>query len=336
MRALYFENASKPLELREMPDPEPGEGEMVLKVHQCGICGSDVHLTKEHGFYPENSIIGHEFSGEVVAVGKGVSGFRMGDRVTALAAAGCGACEACLQGTPLFCPNGIKNYAGGFADYIRVSASTSLLLPQSVSMEDGALVEPLSVGLHGVALAKMEPGAKVLVLGAGSIGLAAIHWARKLGAGKIVAMSRSARRAEMAGTMGADAFVCSGESEFADVQAALGGQPDVVFECVGVTGALQQSINHVRTNGTVVSLGFCTKPDGVIPAISTFKQVTLIFSMAYSIDEFRFALNAFDRGHVEPRLMVSKTIPLEEVPAMIEKMHKGESTDVKVHARPDL
>jgi threonine dehydrogenase-like Zn-dependent dehydrogenase len=103
-----------------------------------------------------------------------------------------------------------------------------------------------------------------------------------------------------------------------------------------VVGALQQSINHVRTNGTVVSLGFCTKPDGVMPAMSTFKQVTLIFSMAYSIDEFRFAVDAFDRGHVEPRLMVSNVISLDQVPETIEQMRAGTGTEIKVHARPDI
>ncbi len=336
MRGVFFENANVPLLLKSLPDPEPGEGELVLKVHRCGICGSDVHLTKEHGFYPENTVIGHEFAGEVVAVGKGVAGFRTGDRITALPVAGCGRCGPCFAGTPLFCQNGVTGYAGGFADYMRVAAATALQLPQSISMEDGALVEPLSVSLHGVALARMEPGAKVLVLGAGSIGLAAIHWARKLGAGRIVAMSRSARRAEMAGKMGADAFVCAGENEYAEVQAALGGAPDVVFECIGAVGALQQCINHVRVNGTVVSLGFCTKPDGVIPAITTFKQITLVFSMAYSVAEFRFALDAFDRGHVEPRQMVSSVIALDDVPDTIERMRAGYASEIKVQARPEL
>ena len=138
--------------------------------------------------------------------------------------------------------------------------------------------------------------------------------------------------------MGADAFVCTGENEFADVQACRRrwSAPDVVFECIGVPGALQQSINQMRTSGPIVPLGFCTKPDGVVASISTFKQATLVFSMAYSIDEFRFALDAFDRAHGEPRTMVSKTISLADVPAMIERMRNRESTEVKVHAQPDL
>ena len=336
MRGVYFEKAGVPLRLEILPDPEPAAGELVIKVSRCGICGSDVHLTTVHGYYPENSLLGHEFAGEVVAVGREVEGFRCGDRITAMPAAGCGRCAACVQGAALLCAHGPGNYAGGFADYMRVSASTSMQLPKTLSMADGALVEPLSVALHAIVMAQMAPAAKVLVIGAGSIGLAAIHWARKLGAGNIVAMSRSRRRAEMAGIMGADAFVQSGENEIAEVQAALGGPPDLVLECIGVVGALQQCINHAKINGKVVSLGFCTSPDGVLPSISTFKQVTLIFSMAYTLSEFQFCADMFDRGHVEPRHMISEIISLDETPARIERMRDGGGSEIKVHVDPTL
>jgi threonine dehydrogenase-like Zn-dependent dehydrogenase len=207
-----------------------------------------------------------------------------------------------------------------------------VLLPDTLSLADGALVEPLSVGLHGVVMAKLEPGMRVLVIGAGAIALAAIYWARRLGAGKIVAMSRSKQRAEMAIKMGADCFVQSGENEFTEVREALGGAPEVVFEGIGVVGALTQCINHAVSNGRVVSLGFCTKPDGILPAVSTFKQVTLIFSMAYTLREFQYCADTMDRGDVDAGAMITRTIRLEDVPETIMQLRSGGGSDVKIQA----
>ena len=337
MRGVYFERAGVPLRLETLPDPVPGAGEMVIKVHRCGICGSDVHLTQAHGLFPENSVLGHEYAGEVVALGREVDGFRIGDRITALPAAGCGACAPCAMGTPFLCVHGVAGNCGGFADYMRVAARTSVRLPQGLGMADGALVEPLSVGLHGVALARMRPGARVLVVGAGAIGLAVIYWARRLGAGRVVAMSRSDRRASMADTMGADAFVKSGPDEIEAVQEALGGAPEIVFEAIGVPGALGQSLGHVARDGKIVSLGFCIEPDTLAPALATFKGVSVIFSLAYTIGEFQFCVDTLDRGSVEPRLMISSVIPLEQVPSTIEAMRRGETGgQLKIHADPSL
>lgn len=336
MRAIVFSRGGEPLTLETLPDPEPGPGEMVLKVGRCGICGSDVHLTQEHGWYPENSPIGHEFAGEVVALGTGVEGFKLGDIVTSQPAAGCGNCPGCHTGHTFACTNVIVPYAGGFADYVRVAARTSIKLPSTLTMADGALVEPLSVGLHGVAMAGVEPGSRVLVLGAGAIGLAATYWARQLGAGRIGVASRSRQRAALAEQMGADVFVQTGEGEGERIAAALGGPPDIVIECIGVVGALTQSIAMVRTGGTVVSLGFCTKPDPILPGFATFKQARLLFSMAYTLREFQHAADMLDRGHVEPRLMLGDTIALEAVPNVILQMRSGSYSGTKVQADPAL
>ncbi|KHK89093.1 alcohol dehydrogenase catalytic domain-containing protein [Novosphingobium malaysiense] len=336
MRAVYFDKVGEPLKVITVDDPEPGPGEVVIEVARCGICGSDAHLTQVHGYYPEQSILGHEFSGEVVAVGKDVEGYAIGDRITAMPAAGCGKCRACVHGVPLFCENGTASYTGGFADYMRIGVNTATHLPQTLSLADGALTEPLAVSLHGVAMAQIKPGQPVLVLGAGAISLGAIFWARRLGAGKIVALSRSRRREEMALKMGADVFVQGGENEVAEVQQALGGAPEIVFEGIGVEGALQKCVNHVAVDGKIVSLGFCTNADPVIPAVSTFKQVNLLFSMAYTMREFEYCAHAMDKGLVDPGTMVTRTISLEEVPAMIEQMQRGGVSDIKIQAAPSL
>lgn len=334
MKAVMFKNADEPLALEEVPDPTPAAGDLVLKVGRCGICGTDIHLTQEHGYFPENSVVGHEFAGEVVAVGAEVEGFKLGDVVTAMAGAGCGKCRGCLTAGPFLCENGFTAYGGGFAEYARVPARASIKLPSSLSLTDGALVEPLAVALHALRLVDGIVGKRVLVLGAGAIGLAAVHWARKLGALRVAAASRSRRRAALAEVMGADAFVETGEGEVDRVSAALGGLPDVVIECIGVAGALQQSVQLVKPMGTVVSLGFCTKPDPVLPALATFKQIRLQFSMAYSLDEFQFAADMLDRGHVEPRQMVNdEVLALSEVPDTIQQLRKGRA-ETKLHVDP--
>ena len=330
MRAAVFNGAGQPWAIETLPDPEPQAGEVVIKVCRCGICGTDLHMTSGSAWdFPAGTVLGHEYAGEVVAIGAGVDGIAIGERITAAPAVGCGQCDACRSGQFMLCPK-MQGYMGGFAEYLRAPAVSAIKLPQSLSFADGALIEPLAVGLHGVALAAIKPGARVLVLGAGSVGLGAIYWARRLGAGRIVAASRSARRAEMAGALGADAFVPFGENEIGDVQEALGGPPDVVLECIGSVGMLGKAVEHVRTDGTIISMGFCTSPDPVIPGIATYKQVRMIFSMAYTLAEFEQVARALDAGHVEPRAMVSDIITLDALPTMIDQLREG-ANQTKVH-----
>ena len=333
MRGAVFKGAGRPMVVEVLPDPEPGPGEAVIKVGRCGVCGTDLHMTSGQGIsYPLDTVLGHEFAGEVISVGAGVSSLKVGDRVTAMPATGCGHCPACLAGYPLGCAR-MEGMIGGFGEYMRIVETSALKLPQSLSLADGALVEPLAVGLRGARLAGMAPGARILVLGAGSVGLAAVFWARQLGAGRIVAASPSARRRPLAEAMGADAFETLGEGEGERIVAALGGPPDVVFEAAGAVGLLQKAIELVRPAGMIVSMGFCTAPDPVIPAAATWKQVTLKFSFAYDLAEFAHCADVLDRGHVEPRRMISETIGLAELPQTLEDMRAG-APKTKVQVDP--
>lgn len=333
MKAAVFKGAGTPLVVETLPDPVPGEGEAVIKVQRCGVCGTDLHMTSGHGNdAPINSVIGHEYCGEVVAVGKGVENLKPGQIVTAMPVAGCGNCSPCLAGYPMACA-GMQGMVGGFGEYMRIAAPSTVVLPQTLSAADGALVEPLAVGLRGVRLAQMQPGARVAVLGAGSIGLAVIYWARLLGAGRIVAISRSARRAELAGKMGANTFEALGDGEMERVSAALGGMPDIVFEGTGAVGMTQKAVELVAPGGTVISLGFCTSPDPILPSLATWKQVTIKFSFAYDLREFQHSADMLDAGHVEPRLMVSRTVGLDAFPAVLEELRAG-ANETKVHVDP--
>jgi 2-desacetyl-2-hydroxyethyl bacteriochlorophyllide A dehydrogenase len=337
MRAAVFKKAGQPIAIETLPDPVPGPAQVVIKVHRCGICGSDLHLTSGHAGhfgYPENSRLGHEFAGEVVAVGSAVERLRLGDPITAFPFTGCGRCAACLSGTPNFCRE-FKGLAGGFAEYCLVNERVATRLPRTVSLADGALVEPLAVALHAVALARLEPGARVHILGAGAIGLGVLFWAKRLGAGPVSMGATSRRREALARQMGADQFVVvSRDGDPAlQVEAALGGAPDAVFETAGQTGALAQGVHCVRPRGTVVSLGFCTAPDAIVPAHATWKEVRIQFSMTYSLREFEVVADTLAAGHVEPRAMVTSHIRLADLPCTLEAMREP-GPQVKVLVDP--
>lgn len=323
MKAAVFKGVGEPLAIETLADPVPGEGELLLRVGRCGICGTDLHMTDGHAqTFPEGTVIGHEFAGEVVAVGRGVSGYRNGDLVAAMPVVGCGECGSCRSGEPMWCEQGLIGISGGFGQYAIAKARAAIKLPRSLSLSDGALVEPLAVSLHGVTLAELKPGARVLVQGAGAIGLAAAWWARRLGAGRIAVTARSSRGEPYAMQLGADRFLVSGEDLQAQVGAALGGPPDVVFECVGVPGMVAQAINLVRPRGTVVILGNCMLPDTFYPAQAMFKQVRIQGSMVYSLREFETVAQALDAGQVEPRCMVTDTVGHAVLPQVFESLRQ--------------
>ncbi|HEY2658329.1 MAG TPA: alcohol dehydrogenase catalytic domain-containing protein [Caulobacteraceae bacterium] len=335
MRAAVFNQVGKPWTVEVLPDPVPLAGEAIIRVGRCGICGSDLSMSAGKGPpIPCGTVLGHEYAGEVVALAPGESFLKLGDRVTALPAVGCGDCLMCRQGEPVLCAR-LVPYMGGFAEYMRIPVRTAVKLPDSVTMADGALVEPLAVGLHAVRMVALTPGARVLVLGAGAVGLATIFWARRSLAGRIVAMSRSRHRAALAETMGADQFVASGEGEAERTTEALGGPPDVVFECGGAPGMLSQAIGLVRTNGTVVSLGACSAPEPLVGAVCLIKQVKLLFSMAYSVEEFQFAAERLGTANFQVAAMVTSAVSLNDLPAQIVAMTNG-GADGKVQLDPRL
>jgi threonine dehydrogenase-like Zn-dependent dehydrogenase len=152
--------------------------------------------------------------------------------------------------------------------------------------------------------------------------LCAIWWARIMGAEKIVATSRAPRRAAMALAMGADGFVQSGDDDAAEISEALGGPPDIVLECVGNPGFLAKAIALVRPFGEVVSMGFCTAPDSIVPATTAFKAATLKFPVGYGPIDFTRSVEMLDRGHAHPAMLVTATATLEELPAALASLRQ--------------
>lgn len=334
MKAAIFDAVGSPLRIDDMPMPEPGEGEVVLRVDRCGICGSDLHMTSDPVFcVPAGTVLGHELAGTVVARGPGVELLRGGDRVTAMPIGSCGQCSSCLAGEPARCA-AMALQGGGYAQYVVVHERQCLKLPDALSDEDGALVEPLAVGLHGVALAALEPGARVMIVGAGPIGLAVLYWARRLGASRIGITASSLQRRPIAMEMGADAFIAPGEDQGEAIGKALGGPPDVVFECVGKPGLIARCIDMVRPGGTVVVLGLCIGTDHFQPLPAILKQVRIQMAAFYNRREFEVSIDALDAGHVEPRAMVTDRVPFSSLPDAFEALRSA-STQCKVMVMPN-
>jgi threonine dehydrogenase-like Zn-dependent dehydrogenase len=320
MKAAVFKAAGRPLALESRSDPKPAKGEVVIQVGRCGICSSDLHMTAGHAVaYPPDSILGHEYAGEVVEVGAGVSTLKVGDRITSMPMVGCGSCAECRLGYPLGCAS-LRSMMSGYAEYALAAESSAIKLPRSLSVADGALIEPLASSLHGVNMAGLRAESRVLILGAGVIGLGALYWAKRHGAKQIVVLARSERHRELAMAMGAANLVAQGEGLAQRVSAALGGPPDVVFECIGAQGSLGLATDLVAPRGTIVVLGMCLLADTLTPFFAGFKSIVMKFSAAYELRDFEVAVDAMDRGGVEPRAMVTETISLDELPDTFEQM----------------
>ncbi len=334
MRTAVFRDFDSPLAIEERPRPRPAHDEVVVEVARCGICGSDLHMTREPAFGTRpGAVLGHEFAGRVIERGAAVQGLKVGDRVAVAPVRGCGRCPSCLAGEPAWCPHMILQ-GGGYAELALTTERQCLVLPDSTTLEDGALVEPLAVALHGVALASLSPGARVLVMGAGPIGLGVAFWARRLGATGVAVSDVTEMQVERALEMGASAFVRADEGAVRAVSSALGGPPDVIFECVGRPGILARAIEHVRPRGLIVMLGLCTSLESFVPFQAVSKEVRILTSAFFTMGEYRAALDALDGGRCAAKAMVSATVRLAQMPQAFEALRQR-TGECKVMVRPD-
>ncbi len=333
MKAAVFRGLHQPLVIEELPEPRPAADQVVIEVGRCGICGSDLHMTREPAFgLAPGAVLGHEFAGRIVERGASVTGLNIGDSVSVAPIRGCGRCPSCSNGEPAWCERMILQ-GGGYADLVVATDRQCLKLPSTTSVADGALVEPLAVALHGVALAGLTAGARVLIIGAGPIGLGVAFWARRLGATQVAVSDLTTLQSKLAYEVGATAFVQAGADPVAAVNTALGGAPDIVFECVGKPGILAQALAHVRRRGSIVMLGLCTSPDSFVPFQAVSKEVRFIASAFFNMREYRAALDVLDGGKADARALVTDTVALAEMPAAFEAL-RIRTSQCKVLVRP--
>mgnify|MGYP002723423154 CR=1 FL=1 len=339
MRAAIFEAGDRGLSIATLPDPTPGEGQVVIKVGRCGICGSDLHMAEgPRPRFRQGAVPGHEFAGEIVARGRSVDDLKIGDRVAVLPLLSCGCCSACLAGDPVGCAgrrmigSGVN---GGFAEYAVADARWCVKLPDTLGFADGALVEPLAVSLRAARASGIKAGDRVLVIGAGAIGIAAAYWARRAGASKIVVSATSTRREAIARAVDADAFITPQEGHTLPEQLLeiLGAPADIVFECAGVPGSLGLAISAIRRGGTVASPGFCWTPDPFEAIHALTREATIKYTNMYDRREYEIAVDALDAGHVQPRAMVTQVVSLDGAPSAFQALQSG-APQCKVQIAP--
>lgn len=322
MRAVVYQGLHKKLAFETLADPSPQAGEVLLSVGRCGICGSDLHMTEDAAFGVDTgAVLGHEFAGEVVGLGKGVDRLRLGDLVSVVPIASCGKCPSCLAGEPAWCEK-MHLQGGGYSELAVTHENQCVALPKSASLADGAIIEPLAVALHGVMKAEQKPGDKVLILGAGPIGLGVAFWARRFGARQVIVQDINNFQEARAREMGATDFIVDLEDPVGAAERALGGKADIVYECVGVPGLIPQAIEQARVKGTVLVLGLCTRPETFVPFVALSKEVRIQTSAFFKRQEYEAALDALNAGVTEARALITDTISLEAVPDVFESLKK--------------
>ncbi|HRE61873.1 MAG TPA: alcohol dehydrogenase catalytic domain-containing protein [Micropepsaceae bacterium] len=338
MRAAIFSSPGEKLSIQTLDAPRAGKGELVLKVRNCGICGSDLHMTEAHTIQPlpAGSIMGHEFSGEIVEVGAGLSGrFREGQRVAGFPFMCCGQQSACpnFSGAKIACTNGrgigLGTSPGAYAEFVTIGGHGAHFLPDIVSFEEGALVEPLAVGLHAVDMARMNRGDTVLVIGAGPVGLAVALWARFLGARHVIVSEKAETRRVMAAKMGATDVIDPAKALTPQVEAIAGAPPDIIFECVGVPGLLNEIFMAAPRGCKVVVAGVCQQPDTIFPLIGIVKELNVQFVFGYRPADFDYVIEMIAKDRIDAGAMVTDRISLDQLPDAFEALRKP-STQCKV------
>ncbi|CAH0993064.1 L-threonine 3-dehydrogenase [Sinobacterium norvegicum] len=344
MKAAVFKEVGQPLHVEQVADPAPESSELVVKVSYCGVCGTDLHATRE-GLTTAccDQILGHEYVGEIVEVGRESSGnWKVGDRVCAMPFIACGKCLPCASGKFFQCANkkvsGVDDQ-GGFAEFVTTGSRETLILPDELDLQTATLVEPLAVSLHAVRVAQLTAGSRILIMGAGPIGLTTALWAKFFGARDIIVSELADSRAELAKKMGATAVIkpdltAGAEdllTQFCDV---AGAPPDIIFECVGAPGLLQQCIEMAPYGGKIIPVGVCEKPDAIMPFFGLIKELNIQFAIAYDKDDFETSIAMLANRRIDVSPMITDVVSLDDLPDAFEAL-KTPSDQCKVIAKMD-
>lgn len=340
MKASRF-LGNKTFAVADLPTPHAGPGELVLRNQVCGVCGTDVHIYHgEPGSADVNPpvVLGHEYSGEVVEVGEGVTGFAVGDHVTVDPNIYCGHCVYCQNGKKQLCPSmeaiGVTR-DGGFAQYSLIPASQAFKLEPTVPWEAAAMAEPLACCLHGIDLAGIQVGDKVCVVGGGAIGLLMVQLAKLSGASQIVLSEPNEKRRQVGLQLGANAALDptrpDAQEAFAQV---LDGGANVVIECVGNVPAVKSAFQFAGKGATVL-LFSVPKVDATfdLPLFDVYKKELTIKGSFVNPDTHARAVALINSGKVDFGPIITHRFTLDQLPEAIAMQMSDASIKVVVEAQ---
>lgn len=343
MKALVL-SRYKQLDLADLPRPEPRDDELLIRIRACGICGSDVHgYDGSTGRRLPPIVMGHEAAGVVEAVGKAVTRFSAGDRVTFDSTVFCGQCFFCLRGQVNLCDRrevvGVSTPSfrrmGAFAEYIAVPERIAYRLPDNLPFEHAALIEAVSVAVHAVSLTPIALDDTVVVVGAGMIGLLAIQAAKAAGAGRVMVLDLDDSRLEMARALGASAVLNARDPGAAQaiVEQTAGRGADAALECVGISATVQLALDAVRKGAAVTLVGNVSPTVELGLQSAVTRQIRLQGSCA-SAGEYPACISLMSRGAIRVESLVSAVAPLEEGPAWFSRLYQREPGLLKVVLQP--
>lgn len=343
MKALVH-TAPLTFEFKDVPKPQPGDDEALVQVKAVGICGSDVHgYTGTTGRRIPPLIMGHEAAGIVETVGRNVKNVAAGDRITFDSTIYCNQCPACRQGRVNLCQNrkvmGVATPTfhrdGAMAEYVLVPWWIIYRLPDAVSFEEAALVEPAGVGMHAARITPIEVNDVVAVVGAGQIGLLAMQGARIKGAGTLVVLDMKEDRLAVARQLGAHVTINPTKGDVAEQMRKAVGRPDVdvAFEAVGNEAAVKLAIDLTKLGGNVTLIGNVTPKIQVNLQDIVSHEVTIRGSCAIA-GEYPACLNLMAQGRLQVKPFISRVMPLAEGKAAFDALHHGEAGLMKIVLHP--
>ncbi len=338
MKALVYEGAWQ-MPLREIEPPVAGPDDVIVTVQAAGVCGSDVHgYTGSTGRRTPGIVMGHEFSGIITSLGTQVEGYNEGDRVVVQPLTTCGSCEMCLAGRPNVCVKrtliGMHTH-GAYAEAVSVPRQQLFTLPDNLSWEQGAMVEPLSVALHAANITPLGIMDTVVIVGAGTIGLLALLAVRLKGAGRVIVTDLSKHRLELARQLGADIVVNIAEQDPVEVvrQATRGAGADAAIEAVGITPTVQQALAVTRIGGNITWIGNSAPEVTLNMQQVVTREITIRGTYGFN-NEFGLAIDALSLGRIDVKPLIERIAPLAEGPELVHDLAKGTLDVAKAILKP--
>jgi len=324
MKAAVF-YGKEDLRIEEVPMPGLTPDGVLIKVHACGVCGTDMHIFDgDEGAAPSpaGTVLGHEFAGEVIAVGERVKNVTVGDRVCVDPNKLCGECDYCRGGIGHFCESMIgigTTVNGGFAEYCCVPASQVYKFSDKITCAEGAMTEPVACCLHGIDLCDITAGDTVAVIGGGMIGLLMLQLARLKGAATLIMIEPIEEKRTLAKSLGADIVIDPFHEDAASVLAAQGiDRIATVIECVGRTSTVEQAISLAGKRSTVMMFGLTAPQDTVsIKPFEIFKKEIVLKASFINPYTQKRALALIESGRIDVSSMVYRTISVDELPALL-------------------
>jgi L-iditol 2-dehydrogenase len=328
--------ATERVEIQNVQEPVLKEDEVLIQVKTVGVCGSDLHLFQgTHAFRKPPAILGHEVAGDIVRIGKDVTKFKVGDRVTVEPHLGCRACEFCEQELVNICLRksapGTPGWIGTFVEYFNAPEKTLYKLDDKVSYEEGTLIEPLAVAVHALARATVTARDGMVILGAGTIGMLALVVARKMGFKTVVCTDTAPFNRSMALKLGAAAALDPvSEDVAARVKELTGGRgADLALVCAGADGILDQASACVRKRGEIGLVAMITRKIPFYCYSMVFNEQTMYGAMTYETRDFAKAAEMVNGG-LDLRDFVTQKLPLEKSQEALDILSRKQENVIKV------